>query len=85
MNIDSITFNGDPDSNIELANKKHDYDSIGEGNALRFTQTPKNHLSVLVGNDICNLTEYDKIQVLDKTIISYANHGDFLLQKWIIY
>ena len=48
---------------------------------LRFNQTLQNYLKVSVGNDIYNLTKYDKIQITDITEIKYPNIGSDLLQK----
>ena len=51
---------------------------------LRFNQTLQNYLKVSVGNDIYNLTKYDKIQITDITEIKFPNIGSDLLQKWYI-
>ena len=51
---------------------------------LRCNQTLQNYLKVSVGNDIYNLTKYDKIQITDTTEIKYPNIGSDLLQKWYI-
>ena len=83
-NLDSITVNRDPSSDNELANKKFFDDSIGEGTILRFSQTLENYLKISVGNDTNNLTEYDKIQITDTTIIKYPTTGGYLLQNWVI-
>ena len=40
-----------------------------------FNQTLQNYLKVSVGNDIYNLTKYDKIQLTDITIIKTPNTG----------
>ena len=37
-----------------------------------------------VGDDIYNLTKYDKIQITDTTINKYPNTGGYLLQNWVI-
>ena len=83
-NLDSITVNRNPNLDNELSNKKYVDDSIGEGTLLRFNQTLENYLKVSVGNDIYNLTKYDKIQSIDTTEIKYPNIGSDLLQKWNI-
>ena len=83
-NLDSITVNRNPNLDNELSNKKYVDDSIGEGTLLRFNQTLENYLKVSVGNDIYNLTKYDKIQIIDTTEIKYPNIGSDLLQKWNI-
>ena len=41
-------------------------------------------MKVSVGNDINNLTKYDRIQITDITIIKYPNTGGYLLQNWTI-
>ena len=83
-NLDSISVNRKPSSDNELASKKYVDDSIEEGTLLRFNQTLQNYLKVSVGNDIYNLTKYDKIQITDITEMRYPNIGSDLLQKWII-
>ena len=83
-NLDSVTVNIDPSSDNELANKKYIDNSIGEGTFLRFNQTLQNYFKVSVGNDTCNLTKYDKIQITDTRIIKYPTTGAYLLQNWII-
>ena len=83
-NLDSVVVNRNPISDNELANKKYVDDSIGEGNVLRFHQTLQNYLKVSVGNNTYNLTEYDKIQIIDTTIIKDPNTGSYLLQNCVI-
>ena len=83
-NLDSITVNRNPNLDNELSNKKYVDNSIGEVTLLRFNQTLENYLKVSVGNDIYNLTKYDKIQITDTTEMRYPNIGSDLLQKWNI-
>ena len=83
-NLDSVTVNRNHDLDNELANKKYVDDSLGEGNVLRFIQTKDNFLEVSVGNDTYNLTNFDKMQITDITIINYPNTIFYLLQNWII-
>ena len=83
-NLDSITVNRDPNLDNELSNKKYVDNSIGEGTLLRFNQTLENYLKVSVGNDIYNLTKYNKTQITDMTEIKYPNIGSDVLQKWNI-
>ena len=83
-NLHSITVNSDPNLDNELSNKKYVDDSIREGTILRFNQTLENYLKVSVGNDTYNLTNYNKIQIIDMTEIKYPNIGSDLLQKWNI-
>ena len=49
-NLDSITFNRDPNLDNKLSNKKSVDGSIVEGTLLRFNQTLENFLKVSVGN-----------------------------------
>ena len=83
-NLDSVTVNRYPNLDNELANKNHIDDEIDKNTVLRFNQTLQNYLKVSVGNDTYNLTNYDKIQITDTTIIKYPNTGGYLLQNWII-
>ena len=83
-NLDSVQVNRNPSSDNELANKKYIDDSIVEGTLLRFNQTLQNYLKVSVGNDVYNLTKYDKIQLTDTTVMKAGNTGGFLLQNWNI-
>ena len=64
--------------------EKYVDDSTEEGTILRFNQTLQNYRKVSVGNDVYNLTKYDKIQITDTTIIKYPNTGGYLLQNWVI-
>ena len=84
-NLDSVSVNRNPSSDIELANKIYFVDSIGEDAIVRFIQTLENYLKVsVVGNDTYNLTKYNKIQIIDTTIIEYRSTGGYLLQNWVI-
>ena len=78
-NLDSVSVNREPSSDIELANKKHVDDSIGEGNVLGSNQTFKNYLKVSVRNDTYNITKNDKKQITNTTINKYPNTGGYLL------
>ena len=82
-NLDPITVNINPNLDNELANKKHIDDELDKNTVHRFNRTLENYLKVTVGNDTCNLTKYDKIQITDTTIIKYPNTGGYLLQYWI--
>ena len=68
-NINSITINRNSTSDSELSNKKYIDDELDKNTILRFNQTPSNYLKESVGNDIYNLTKYNKIQLTDTTII----------------
>ena len=83
-NLDSITVNRNPSLDNELANRKYVDESLGGNNILRFNQTLENYLKVSVGNDVYNLTKYDKIQITDTTIIKALNNGGYSLQNWVI-
>ena len=82
--LDSITINRNPTADNELSNKKYVDDSIGEGTLLRFNQTLQNYLKVSVGNDIYNLSKYDKIHLIDVTENKCPNIGISFLPKWKI-
>ena len=83
-NLDSVTVNRNPSSDNELSNKKCIDDELDKNTILRFNQTLQNYLKVYVGNDVYNLTKYDKIQITDTTIIKYPNTEGYLLQNWVI-
>ena len=83
-NLNSITINNNPIDDNHVANKKYVDDSIGDGNVLRFNQTPQNYLEVSVGNYTYNLSKSNKIQITDTTKIKYPNTGEHLLQRWNI-
>ena len=85
-NINSITINNNPTDDNHVTNKKYIDNEINKNTIVRFNQTLQNYLKVSVGNDIYNLTKYDKIQIVDITEIRFPNEGKYLLQKWnIIY
>ena len=81
-NLDSITASRNLNLDNELSNEKNVDDSTGEGTTVSFNQTLQNYLKASVGNDVFNLTKYDRIQIPDTTIIKYRNTGDNLLQQW---
>ena len=82
--LDSITVNRYPTSGNELSNKQYIDGELDKNTIVRFNQTLQNYLKVSVGNDIYNLTKYDKIQITDTTEMRYPNIGSDLLQKWNI-
>ena len=77
--LDGVTVNRSPSLDNELANKMYVDDSIGEENVLRFNQTLENFLKVSFGNDVYNLTKYDKIQVTDTIKFKYPKTSGCLL------
>ena len=83
-NLDSITVNRNPTSDNEVSTKKYIDDELDKNTIVRFNQTLQNYLKVSVGNDIYNLTKYDKIQITDTTEMRYPNISSDLLQKWNI-
>ena len=82
-NIDSITVNRNPTSDNEVANKKYVDDSIGDNNnVLNFNQSEDNYLNVSVGNNSYNLSNCNKIQLTDTTVIKSGNSGSTVLPHW---
>ena len=73
-NLDSITINRNPTSDNEVSNKKYVDDELDKNTIVRFNQTLENYLKISVGNDIYNLTKYNKTQLTDITIIKYPNN-----------
>ena len=84
-NLDSITVTRNPTSDNEVSNKKCIDDELDKNTIIRFNQTLQKYLRVSVGNDIYNLTKYNKIQLTDTTIIKYPNSGDYLLTSWRMF
>ena len=78
-NLDSITINRNPSSDNEVSNKKYIDDEISKNTIVRFNQTLQNYLKVSSGNDVYNLTKYDKIQLSDTTTMKAGNTGGYLL------
>ena len=83
-NINSIIINRNPTSDDEVSNKKHIDNELNKNTIARFNQTLQNYLKVSVGNDVYNLTKYDKIQITDTTITKYPNSGGYLFQNWVV-
>ena len=83
-NIDSITSNRNPTSDNELSNQKCIDVEIDKNTMVRFNQTLYNYLKVSVGNHTCNLTQYNKIQFTDTTVMKTGNNGGYLLPYWRI-
>ena len=79
-NIDSITVNRNPSSDNELSNKKYIDDELDKNTIVRFNQTLENDLKVSVGNDAYNLTKYNKIRLIDTTLVKQEN-GQYLLPR----
>ena len=83
-NLDSITVNRNPSSDNELVNIKYLDDELDRNTILRFNETLVKYLKVSVGNDIYNLTQYNKIQLTDTTLRKAGNTGRYLLPYWKI-
>ena len=83
-NINLIKINNNPSEDNHVCNKKYVDDQLDKNTIVRFNQTLQNYLKVSVGNDIYNLTKYNKILLTDITIIKYPNSGGYLLQHWNI-
>ena len=81
-NIDSITVKKNPTSDDEVSNKKYIDDELDINTILRFNETVQNFLRVSVGNDIYNLTKYDKIQLTDIRTMKAGETGGYLLPCW---
>ena len=80
FNVDGVVVNREPSSDNELASEKFTDNQLDKNTFLRFNQTLENYLKVSVGNNIYNLTKYDKIKITDAKIIKYPNSGGYLFQ-----
>ena len=74
-NSGSITVNRNPILDEEVSNKKYIDDQLDKKAIFRFNQTLENYLTVSVGKDIQNLTEYAKCQITEITEIEFPNVG----------
>ena len=83
-NINSIIINNNPTDDNHVCNKKYIDDELNKNTIVRFNQTLQNYLKISVGNNIYNLTKYNKIQLTDVTIMKAGNSGGYLLQNWNI-
>ena len=81
--LDSVTVIRNPLIDIELSNEKYVDDEVDKSTILRFNQTLQNYLEVSVGNNIFNLTKYDRKQIIDTTIKT-VSAGGLLLPLWKI-
>ena len=80
-NLDIVTVIKNPSLDNERSNENYDDNSIEEGTKVRFNQTLRNDNKVSVGNDVYNLSEYDRIQFTDKTVNKYPNSGGELSKQ----
>ena len=83
-NINSITINNYPTDDNHVSNKKYIDSELDKNTIVSFNQTLQNYLEVSVGNDIYNLTKYDKRQLTDTTVMKAGNMGGYLLPYWRI-
>ena len=83
-NINSIRINNSPTDDNHVSNKKYIDNELDKNTLLRFNQTLQNYLKVSVGDDIYNLTKYNKIQLTDITPIRVGISGLFVLNNWRI-
>ena len=81
-NINLITFNNSPTDDSHVSNKKYIDDGLDKNTFVRFNETLENYLKVSVGNDIYNLTKYNKFHLTDITVIIAGNNGLSLLPNW---
>ena len=81
-NTNSISSNNNPTDDNHVSNKKYNDDELDKNTIVRFDQTLQNYRKDSVGNDIYNLTKYDKIQLTDITTKKAGNTGGYLLPYW---
>ena len=81
-NLHSVTVKTEPSLDKQLANKNYIDDELDKNTILCFNQTIQNYLKVSVGNDTYNLTNYNKNQLTDTTIIETGNGGGYLFPSW---
>ena len=79
--INSITINNTPTEDNQVVNKKYIDEQLDKNTILRFNQTLTNYLKVSVGDNIYNLTKYNKILLTDVTEIKFPESGNDLLPK----
>ena len=84
-NINSITINNNPIDDNHVSNKKYIDNELDKNTIVRFNQTLQNYLKLSVGNDIYNLTKYNKILLTDTTVMKAGNSGGYLLPRWRIF
>ena len=82
--LDSITIKRNPSSDKEVSKKEYIDDELDKNTIVRFNQTLQNYLKVSIGNDIYNLSKFDKIQLSDITTMKAGKTGGYLLPYWTI-
>ena len=68
-NLVCIAVNRNPTIDNEILNKKYVVDDLDKKTVLRFKQSLQNNSKVSIENTDCNLTNYDRIQITDTTLI----------------
>ena len=77
-NLDKISIGINPISGNELANKSMSMIQ-GADSILKFNESEQNHIKFSVENDVCNLKNYERKQILDSTIVKRGKAGGLLL------
>ena len=77
-NLDNVTVKRDPSSDNEVARKEYIDKELNKNTILRFIQTLENYLKVSVGNNTHNLTKYNRIQLIDTTVIKQKKGQNLL-------
>ena len=77
-----ISDDRDPSSDNELANNKHVNDSKGEDSIFKFNESERNYIKFSDGNDVCKLTNNERKQTIDTTIIKKGYARGLLLPFW---
>ena len=72
--FDSITFNGNPILDEQVAKKIYVDDQLNRNTILRLNQSSQNYLKVTIGNTDFNFTLQNSFQIIDTRIIKYLNH-----------
>ena len=80
--MDSITGSRNPNSDNEFSTKNFIVEKLDKNTILRFNQTLQNYLKTAIGSTVCNLTRFDKNQLIDTIVIKYPNQGRCLLHQW---
>ena len=77
--IKSITINNNPTDDNHVSSKNYIDDELDRKTILEFNQTLEKYLKVCVGNDLYNLTKYNKIQLTDVSTMKAGITGEYLL------
>ena len=83
-NLDTVTVNRDPSSGSGLSTKNYTDEKLLKITIVRFNQTLEIYLKVSVGNNTCNITKYNEIQLTDTKVMKTPNSGGYCLQIWNI-